>query len=162
MKMINGMTEHALLDNFWPALIFSWLLSLFITGIFAFAGFALPTQQLMPSPYYEIKNSKKLNKYFKLLRADIFKKLLIKFIYGKPKNKKAYFDGKRSGIDHFITNTKKSEFGHLIPFVITLIITIYLLLHQKFWLAAGLLFFNIIGNFYPFLLALPGGGVALK
>ena len=151
VKMMNGITEETAFGRFWPAIIFSFIICLYITGIFAFAGFALPTHKLLPASYYKIKNSKQLNKYYQLLRADIFKKLLIKFFYGKPKNKNAYFDGKKSGIAHFITNTKKSEFGHLMPLILVLLITIYVALHQKWWLTTGLLFFNILGNFYPIL-----------
>ena len=136
-------------DQFVPSFIFSWYLSLCITGVFAFAGFALPTQKLMPELYYKIRDRKKLFKYYKLLRVDVFIKLLIKFFYGKPKNKAAYFNGKRSGLDHFIANTKKSEFGHLIPFVIISILVTYFIIYGKYYFAFGLLFFNIIGNFYP-------------
>ncbi len=151
-NMINGIADQEPLNHLGPAMFFSWLLSLYITGIFAFAGFALPTQKLMPESYYKIRNRKKLIKYYKLLRVDIFKKLLIKFFYGKPKNKKAYFDGKRSGFYHFIINTKKSEFGHLMPFMVISILMVYLLFHEKYFFAFGLLFFNIIGNFYPIMI----------
>ncbi len=150
-KLLNGITEQEPFNHLGMALLFSWLLSLFITGIFAFAGFALPTEKLMPENYYVIKNERVLNKYYHLLRADLFKKLLINFIYGKPKAKKKYFDGKRSGLEHFITNTKKSEFGHVVPFVIIFIIMFYLLFNGMLFFSIGLFIFNTLGNFYPVL-----------
>jgi hypothetical protein len=150
-QFLNGITDQEAFDRLGPALFFSWLLSLFITGIFAFAGFALPTEKLMPESYYKIKNDNKLNRFYKMLRVDIFKKLLIKFIYGKPKKKADYFNGKRSGLDHFITNTKKAEFGHLIPFILISFLMIYLSFNGKLLFGLGLLFFNTVGNFYPVL-----------
>lgn len=150
-QFLNGITEQKAFDHVGPALFFSWLLSLFITGIFAFAGFALPTEKLMPESYYKIKNENKLNRLYKLLRVDIFKKYLIKFIYGKPKKKADYFNGKRSGLDHFITNTKKSEFGHLMPFILISVLMIYLIIKGKLIFGLGLLFFNTLGNLYPIL-----------
>lgn len=148
-QFLNGITDQEPFDHLGPALFFSWLLSLYITGIFAFAGFALPTEKLMPGPYYDIKNRDNLNRIYKLLRVDIFKKYLIKFIYGKPKKKADYFNGKRSGLDHFITNTKKAEFGHLIPFILISVVMIYLFLNGKLLFGLGLLLFNTLGNLYP-------------
>ncbi len=151
-KILSGITEQAPVDNPGTAFVFAWLISLYITGVFAFAGFALPTQKLLPEPYYLIRNPDKLNKWYKTLRVDVFKKYLIKFIWGKPKKKKEYFSGRKEGINDFIINTKKSEFGHLIPFVIINIIATYVLIYGKYYLGLWLLFINIFGNLYPIIL----------
>lgn len=149
VQLIKGIPTNNAIESFGLATFLSWYLSLCITGVFAFTGFALPTQKLMPESYYQIREPKILKKYYQLLRADIFQYLLIKFIYGKPKNKAAYFNGKKSGINDFIINTKKSEFGHLIPFIITAFLTLYSFYYGKYLFGIGLLVFNILGNFYP-------------
>lgn len=151
-EMLNGIVGQKPIDVPLLAFVFSFLIALFITGVFAFAGFALPTQKLMPDRYYLIKNRQLLNLWYSRLKVDLFKKYLIKFIWGKPKKKKEYFSGKRKGIDDFIINTKKSEFGHLIPFIIILAVTVYVFIFGKYYLAAGLLFFNVLGNLYPIIL----------
>lgn len=136
-------------DSFLMTVLVGWLLSLFVTGIFAFIGFALPSENLLPDKYYQIKNPGTLKKYYQLLGATYFQKALIKFHYGKPQVKLAFFNGKKSGIEKFITNTKKSEFGHLCPFVILLFITLYVFKHHFYSLGWSIMFFNILGNLYP-------------
>lgn len=46
----------------------------------------------------------------------------------------------------------KSEFGHLIPFLILSIVSIYLLMVGLSKLAVFTLLINVIGNFYPIIL----------
>lgn len=50
--------------NQWVLFSISFLLSLLVTGIFAFVGFAYLTGQIMPDSYYEIKSLDTLVKVF--------------------------------------------------------------------------------------------------
>lgn len=59
------------------SIFLAWLLTLFITGIFALSGFALPTQVLLPENYYFISAPKNLSLIYKLLKVEIFRKLLL-------------------------------------------------------------------------------------
>ena len=65
---------------------------------------------------------------------------------------KNYFDGTINGLTDFEIKTKKSEFGHLIPFILLTIICIYFVMKKLFWGAFFAMFINIIFNFYPVIL----------
>ena len=70
------------------AFLFAFLLDLFATGIFAFAGFEFPTHRLLPKSYYRIKNPDAVAKWDDLLRVSIFRKFLMIIFWGKEKNRK--------------------------------------------------------------------------
>ena len=58
-------------------LIISFLLALFITGVFAFIGFAYPSSRILSDSYYKIKNPKSLNTISKVLGIRYFRLLLL-------------------------------------------------------------------------------------
>lgn len=136
----------------WLDFLFAWILNMMITGIFAFTGFAFPTQKLLPESYYTVKHPKSLKKWNKRLGLDYFRKLLLATVWRKKEQQKKYFNGRRDGLQHFITQSKKSEFGHLFPFWIVNALCVYLLYLGLYPLAIFTLIWNIIGNFYPILL----------
>lgn len=144
---------HTLNSTSWWTIVFiAFIINLFITGIFAFSGFAFPTQKLMPKSYYQIHNSKRLKKSYKWLRVDVFRNALLATFWKSKKQREKYFNGKRNGISNLILQSKKSEFGHLLPFVIIIIISIYLIIIGLIKLGISTLLINFIGNFYPILL----------
>ena len=49
------------------AAFLAFLLSLNVTGIFAFIGFVFPTHRLLPEQYFKIRNSKSVVRWYKLL-----------------------------------------------------------------------------------------------
>jgi hypothetical protein len=53
------------------------IFSLFTSCIFAFAGFALSTEKLLPSKYYKIKDLIKLKFWFAKLKEEWFRKFLL-------------------------------------------------------------------------------------
>lgn len=130
----------------------AWVINMYITGIFAFAGFAYPTQKLLPQSYYHIHHPKKLNGVYERLKVDWFRKFLLATFWRSQKQRKKYFNGKRTGISTLIEQSKKSEFGHLIPFVILNIVSIYLITVDLFELAVFTIALNLIGNMYPIIL----------
>lgn len=132
--------------------IVAFLLTLFITGVFAMVGFAYPTNNLLPKEYYHIKNLVRLNRTFNILGVKYFRVLLLAFFWGSAKNRKKYFDGTRTGLENFIYQSKQSEFGHLISGAAILIVSVFLVFKGYFLLAVIMTLINIIGNLYPVIL----------
>jgi glycosyl-4,4'-diaponeurosporenoate acyltransferase len=130
----------------------SFLICLFITGVFAFIGFAYPTNKILSLKYYKLKNPKNLVRIYKILKVDYFNKILLILFWGRRKNRLKYFNGTRSGIDNFIYQSKQSEFGHLGAFVLVLITSIIISLKGHIIMAIIINLINIIGNLYPIIL----------
>lgn len=150
IKQINYSSPNEL--GWTTILVISFILNLFITGIFAFLGFAFLTNKILPNSYYKIKNPKKLVSIYKIMRVDYFKFLLLKFFWGKDKNRKKYFDGTKTGIDNFDTQTRQSEFGHLSAFIIIQIVSFGILIKGHIAIFGLTTIINLIGNVYPIIL----------
>ncbi|WP_296704557.1 hypothetical protein [Algoriphagus sp.] len=133
-------------------LIFSILANLFILGSFALVGFAWPTYTLLPEKYYKIRDPRQLLKFGKKIGVPLFQKFLLLTFWRDQNQRKRYFDGTKSGIRNWIKESKSSEFGHLIPFIILLGLSIWSLL-LGFWKIALVNFvLNSVANFYPIVL----------
>ena len=133
-------------------LILSFLLTLFITGIFAFIGFAYPTSKLLPDSYYKIKNPDGIKTLYKRLGMKYFRAFLLIIFWGSKTNRKKYFDGTKKGLNNFVFQTKQSEFGHFGAFLCISVCSIILLYHGYFYMILIVTLFNIFGNIYPILL----------
>ncbi|PCJ64882.1 MAG: hypothetical protein COA58_11450 [Bacteroidetes bacterium] len=144
----NKLNDFSILEM----VIISFLLTLFITGIFAFIGFAYPTNRLLTEPYYKIKNPKLHEYLYKVLGLKYFRTILLITFWGKKNNRKKYFNGTKKGLNNFIYQTKQSEFGHLGAFFLILICSIILLLNQLYFIVLIMTILNIIGNVYPIIL----------
>lgn len=146
-------TIHLLETNSWGVIIFvAWILNMFITGIFAFSGFAFPTQKLLPNSYYKVSQPKRLKKIYNLLRVDLFRKMLLATLWKNKEQRKRYFNGKKDGISNLIEQSMKSDFGHLIPLILLTLISIYLIAIGSIRLGVLTFLFNFIGNLYPIIL----------
>lgn len=132
--------------------ILSFLANLFILGAFAFLGFAWPTYKLLPEKYYIINQPKELLSFSKYIGVPIFQKFLLLTFWRKKSMQTSYFNGTKTGIKTFIIESKRSEFGHLIPFIIITILFIWSMIQEGFWIAFYLQTLNIISNFYPIML----------
>lgn len=128
------------------------LLVLFVTGVFAFPGFAFPTNRLLPRPYYTIKNPTRLKQVYHWLGIRYFRVFLLAFFWGSKKNRRKYFDGTRKGLQNFIYQAKQSEFGHLFAFVSLVLIAFLMLAYGHLYLFILLILLNVVCNFYPVLL----------
>ena len=129
-----------------------WIISLFITGIFAFSGFAWPTQRLLPEAYYHIYHPKRLKQVGKAINVELFRKMLLATLWKSKERQKEYFDGTKEGLANLETQSKKSEFGHLIPFVLISVLSVYWLSTGQVKLGIATFLINIIGNLYPVVL----------
>ena len=135
---------HHLETDSWVLLLFvAWVINMFITGIFAFSGFAFPTQKLLPKAYYRITHPKKLKKAYLFLKVDTFRKFLLATLWRNQNQR---------GINHFEVQSMKSEFGHLLPFFILIVISMYLSGIGLYMLGFFTFLINWIGNLYPILL----------
>jgi hypothetical protein len=134
----------------------AWLmaaaLNLFATGIWAMAGFALPTSRLLPQSYYAVHHPERLKKWFRWLGVSFFQKALLRTFWGKENNRKRYFNGNRGGIEHFVFQTKQSEFGHLGAFFTILVFSALFITQQHWQLAGFTTMINLVFNLYPIIL----------
>lgn len=130
----------------------AWIINLFITGIFAFAGFAFPSQRLLPASYYYIDQPNRIKSIYKLLGVELFRKMLLATVWRNKKQHSKFFDGKRGGTSNLDEQSMKSEFGHLIPLIIITVVSIYLLSIGRVGLATAVMIINVIGNLYPIIL----------
>lgn len=153
IELVNALM-NSLPSDFVPTeyMLISFLICLYITGIFAMTGFAYPTHRVLTSRYYELKQPNRLIRIYRLLNVDAFKKVLMIVFWGRRKNRKKYFDGTRGGLENFIYQSKQSEFGHLGAFVSIIITSIVLLTQGYVFLVASMTFINILGNLYPIVL----------
>jgi hypothetical protein len=133
-------------------LIISFLLTLFITGFFAFIGFAYPSSRIISDNYYKIKNPKALDSISKVLGIKYFRLLLLFAFWGRKTNRKKYFNGTKKGLKNFMFQTKQSEFGHLGAFVVIIVLSFILLFHGYIFLVITVTLINILGNLYPVVL----------
>lgn len=138
--------------NIWEGLIYAWLLTLFITGIFAITGFAYPTSHLLGESYYRVDDPERLKKYYRWLGVKYFRTFLMIFFWGREKNRKKYFDGSREGLENLDYQSRQSEFGHLAALVIIDIVCVLFLIKGHWWLLIFCILFNLFGNFYPVIL----------
>lgn len=144
--------DQMILETVWSQVLMAWLLNLFVTGIFAFTGFAYPTQKLLSDKYYQVKNPNILKRVFKYMGVDVFRKFLLATFWRDKKMQKKFFDGKKTGFEVLDEQTKKSEFGHLCPFVILTIMSVYYLVMGNGVFAFFVMLWNILGNLYPIIL----------
>lgn len=137
--------------SFQSLIIDAILLNIFITGIFTIV-YSFSIYKILPKSYYEIKNVRQLNYLNKLFKIELFRSFLRLTIWTKKNNKNYFFNGTRKGFPEFEENTKKSEFGHFLPFIIILLIVIYMAIYNAWEKALLILVFDFIFNFYPFIL----------
>ena len=144
---------HRLEIESWVILCFlAWVFNMLITGVFAITGFAHPTQRLLPNSYYQIRKPERLKSIYKLLRVDLFRTFLLATVWKKKKDREKFFNGKRAGISNLVEQSMKSEFGHLLPFIIISAVSIYLISIDLVELGLFTMIWNILGNLYPILL----------
>ncbi|WP_127844802.1 glycosyl-4,4'-diaponeurosporenoate acyltransferase CrtO family protein [Psychroflexus aestuariivivens] len=147
-KLLSSLDQF-IFESWWLNVLIGWLINLFITGIFAFFGFAFPTYKIFPESYYNVYNSNNLTKVYQTLNVDLFRKFLLATLWKSQKQRQKYFNGKKEGLPNLIKQSKKSEFGHLIQFIILCIVSFYMLAIHAYKLTVCTFLINVIGNFYP-------------
>ncbi len=83
--------------------------------------------------------------------VKIFHFFLLKTFYRRTNNKK-YFNGTKAGIYEFEYNTRQSEFGHLIAFILIELLSTILFFSGHSLIFLWIQPINILLNFYPIIL----------
>ena len=127
-------------------------LGLFVTGVFAFLGFAWPTQGLLPEGYYTVRAPRRLRRVYRALGVGAFRRLLLATFWRSDAQRAKYFTGTRAGFGRLVTMSRKSEFGHLVPLVLCAGAGAWLAAAGWWWAAGALTAANVFGNGYPIVL----------
>lgn len=136
----------------WIILFTAWIINLFVTGVFAFSVFGFPTEKLLPDSYYKIHHPQRLRWWYDKTGTELFRKALLATLWRSRTQNQKYFNGKGEGIAHLDIQSRKSEFGHLLPFVILSCVGVYFMVSGMTVLGISTFFINIIGNLYPVIL----------
>ena len=137
----------------WPlTLLIGWGYGLFVTGIFAFAGFAYPTQRLLPAAYYRVRRPDVLRRWYRRLGVSWFRGALLATLWRGKEQSGRYFNGRRDDLHHLRVQSEKSEFGHLLPLIVVTGVAVWLLARGAVRLAVVMQAVNVVGNFYPIVL----------
>lgn len=151
-KLFYLLLSQSINLNWVYAFFVACLINLFITGFWAFLGFAFPTHKLLTQTYYNQIHLKRVNRWYKVLKGDLFRLFLLATFWKSKKQRAKYFNGKISGIDEMIYQSKQAEFGHLAAFLLILISCI-LLGFKNYWNTLMIsIIINVLFNFYPVLL----------
>lgn len=148
LSNLDQLRFESLLGNIFLA----WVLNIFVTGVFAFLVFAWPASRLVPEVYYTIHKPTFFHRFFAGIGGEYFRAFLLKTIWKNKNRQKVFFNGKKEGLLDLDFQSRQSEWGHLLPFVILLVTSILLFIKELYVLGAWVAVFNIIGNFYPVLL----------
>nr|WP_319511674.1 hypothetical protein [uncultured Draconibacterium sp.] len=132
--------------------VLAFLITLFITGVFALPGFVFSTNKLLSDSYYRIRNAHYLQRSYRLMGLKYYRYLLLVFFWGQRKNRQKYFDGTRMGLENLDYQSRQSEFGHLGAFLLIVIASVYLLILGYFLMVTAAMLINVIGNLYPVVL----------
>ena len=132
--------------------VLSIILNLFVTGTFAFLGFALPSYRLLPDSYYRFQRPTMLKRIYHYFKVNWFRRFLLATFWKNRAQQKRFFDGTRKGLDQLINESKSAEFGHLFPFLIIATTCILLIFKGHFVLAGIAMKINTVFNLYPILL----------
>lgn len=143
----QGITITATISVFTAALF-----NLYVTGVFAFLGFAYPTSHCLPPAYYKIYQPKRLKLWSRKMRLDLFKRILLATFWRNQNKRKGFFNGKKEGLNAMLFETRQAEFGHLLAGISLLIIAGFLTVLQHWLMAFSITIINVVFNGYPVLL----------
>lgn len=150
-KLVDFLSQHLQMGFLFTVLV-GWILNMFVTGVFAFLVFGFSIEAALPDKYYKIHNSGRLKKTCRTLQIELFRIFLLHTFWRSKKRNEKLFDGTVKGLENLELQSKKSEFGHLFPFIILTGICIYFIILGLYLLVFSIMAFNILGNLYPILL----------
>lgn len=139
-------------DSWWLLALIAWLFNMGVTGAFAVVGFVLPTHRVLPEGYYRVRRPRRLKAAYRALRVDLFGWVLLATLWRDRAQRRRYFDGTASGLEHLDQQSRSSEFGHAVPFVLVTAASVAWALSGAAALAGLAIGFNVLGNLYPVLL----------
>jgi len=140
------------LDSWFLGILLAIIINLLVTGVFAFSGFALPTQKLLPRWYYHIYQPETLKTLCKAIKVNLYRDFLLATFWRSSEMRRQYFDGTSQGMSALVIHSKKSEFGHLFPFIILSVMCVYWMYSGNLHIAIPCILINLFFNFYPIIL----------
>lgn len=138
--------------SFILSIVLAILCNLFVTGTFAFVGFSFPTSKILPSNYYTVSNPKRIEKVYTILMVRYFRYFLLSTFWKNKEKQKTFFNGTKSGLEHFLFSSNQAEFGHLGAFIFIQLFAIIMVLKGEYQLFLYCSIINLFFNFYPIVL----------
>ena len=130
--------------------LFAWILNfMLMIAVFSFSQTMKPK---LTSSYYDIKDWEKGGRVYASLGVTLFRKILV-WIGWEKLHKKA--NPVKKGLNSLLQlehGTRQSEFGHLVVFLIVLVVNIFVAIKFGFVNSLWLLILNLILNFFPIIL----------
>ena len=148
IQLIHAISQNIQGTSFGNAVVQSFLLNVFITGIFLI-GYAVPLYRLLPDSYYTSVESQLFARACAFLHIDLFRKIVLLTFWTPRNNKKHFFNGKRNGFGQFEKNTRISESSHIFSFVSIIVASFYIGIVANICIAIVAAIINVILNFYP-------------
>lgn len=106
-------------------------------------------QPKLVSSYYNSQNWEANGQFYKHFGVNYYRKLLV--LTGWEKMNKSKSPVKKNTLTNLEYKTRQSEFGHLVIFIIVLLVNIFVVFKFRFIDSVWLLVLNILLNFYPIL-----------
>jgi hypothetical protein len=128
------------------------VLTLSITGIVAYPGFAFSLWKLLPDSYYRVTNLHRLAGLARVMGMGLFRAILMAFYWGHGRNRAKFFDGTRRGLEALDVETRRAEFGHLLAGLLVLLAATWLALREVRVAPGTALLSNVLMNVYPIVL----------
>lgn len=129
---------------------FAWILNFLLMGCVLW--FTQTLKSPLSGPYYHEKAWERSGKIYEYLGINFFRKVLV-WVGWEKLNKKSNPIGKNpQTLQQLHYNTKQSELGHLIIFIIVLGFNVFVAIEYGFNKSIWLLALNIMLNLYPILL----------
>ena len=152
LALVSHLLAQAWDVPWWVSGILAVLLNLFVTGAFAFAGFAYPTHRLLPRAYYALRRPGSLLAAYRSFGVATFRRALLAVYWGAPHRRRRYFDGTRAGLAGLDYESRQAEFGHVGALAAIGLASALLLSRGYVALAGFATAINLLGNGYPVLL----------
>lgn len=130
--------------------LFAWILNFLLMVVVLY--FTESTKPKLTSNFFESKKWEKEGRIYEWVGINFFRKLLV--IIGWEKLNKTNNPVKKdlNTLIQLEYNTRKSEFGHILIFIIVLAVTIFVTIQFSMKETIWLIILNVILNVYPILL----------
>ncbi|MFZ6820005.1 hypothetical protein [Undibacterium sp. Ji22W] len=132
------------------SLSFAWALNFLL--MFWVSIFTETQTKELTSPYYTAKAWEREGKLYGYLGINLFRKMLVIIGWEKLNKKSNPIEKNVKALEHNLLRTKKSELGHLIIFLIVLVVSVVVAVNRGLRDAMWLIIFNVLFNLYPVLL----------
>ncbi|MBC3872666.1 glycosyl-4,4'-diaponeurosporenoate acyltransferase CrtO family protein [Undibacterium flavidum] len=142
MFLVSSMRMHSL--------AFAWALNFLL--MFWVSIFTETQTKVLTLHYYRSQPWEKQGKFYEHFGINLFRKLLVVIGWEKLNKKANPIEKSAKALAHNLLRTKKSEFAHLIIFLIVVGMSVMVAINSRPRDALWLIIFNIIFNLYPVLL----------